>query len=114
MADASGEERVVARPNPFEGAQEIQQLLIAYAKQETIDPLKSLGRYLGLGLAGAVLVFLGTFFLGLGMLRLLQSIEFFEGGSWASSLPYVCSIALLGLFIGLIYAAMSRARRKVR
>ena len=103
----------MARPNPVEGAQEVQQLLIDYAKQETIEPLKTLGRYLGLGIAGALVIFLGVFFVGLATLRLLQSLDAFEGGSWMSTLPYVVTIAVLGLAIALIYLSLSRARRKV-
>ncbi|MEM9130791.1 MAG: hypothetical protein AAF962_04200 [Actinomycetota bacterium] len=101
-------------PNPLEGAQEIQQMVVGYAKQETVEPLKSLGRYLGFGIAGSLFVFLGAFFFGLGLLRLMQSLEVFSGSSWASSLPYVIAMAALLLILVLIYSAMSRARKKVR
>lgn len=104
----------MASPNPLEGAQEIQQMLVSYAKQETVAPLKQLGRYLGFGVAGSLLVFMGTFFVGLGVLRLMQTIEVFEGSSWASTLPYVIAIAVLVLFLLMIYSAMSRAKKKVR
>lgn len=103
----------MARPSPLEGAQEVQRLLIDYARQETIEPLKSLGRYLGFGLAGAIFVFAGVLFVGLATLRLLQSLDPFEGGSWASTLPYLVAIAVLTAAIGLIAASLSRARRKV-
>lgn len=103
----------MASPNPLEGAQEIQKMLVSYAKQETVDPLKQLGRYLGFGLAGSLLVFMGTFFVGLGVLRLTQSIEVFAGASWASTLPYVITIAVLVLFIALIFLALNRAKRKL-
>lgn len=104
----------MASPNPLEGAQEIQKMLVTYAKQETVAPLKQLGRYLGFGLAGSLLVFMGTFFIGLGVLRLMQSFEVFTGSSWASTLPYVIAIAVLVLFLLMIYSAMSRAKKKVR
>jgi hypothetical protein len=103
----------VGKPNPFEGAQEIQQLLVSYAKQETITPLKSLGRYLSFGLAGSFMVFVGAFFTGLGVLRLMQSFGPFAGSSWASTLPYVVAIVVLAVLVGLIYAALSRAKKKV-
>ncbi|MEL7158131.1 MAG: hypothetical protein AAFN30_16250, partial [Actinomycetota bacterium] len=96
----------MASPNPLEGAQEIQQMVVDYAKQETVEPLKHLGRYLGFGVAGSLLVFLGTFFLGLATLRLMQSFEVFSGSSWASSLPYVIAIVILLLILVLIYSAM--------
>ncbi len=109
----SQEGALVARPNPVEGAQEMQRLLVDYAKQETVEPLKTLGRYLGLGIAGALVMFMGVFFTGLATLRLLQSLDAFEGGSWMSTLPYLVTIVVLALAIVLIYLSLSRARRKV-
>ena len=103
----------MAKPNPLEGAQEVQQMLVDYAKQETLQPLKQLGRYLGLGIAGSLLMFLGVFFAGLATLRLLQSLDVFSGASWMSTLPYVASIAVLGAAIVLIYLSLSRAKKKV-
>lgn len=102
------------RPNPFEGVQEIQQLLVDYAKQETVDPLRHLGRYLGLGVAGSVLIFTGTFFVSLGALRLMQSIDTFAGSGWRSTIPYLTAIAVLALVIAVIALALRRAKNKVR
>lgn len=104
----------MASPNPLEGAQEVQHMLVSYAKQETIAPLKQLGRYLGFGVAGSILVFMGTFFLGLGVLRLTQTLEVFGGSSWASTVPYLIAIAVLLFFLVVIYSALSRAKKKVR
>lgn len=88
-------------------------MLVDYAKQETVEPLKSLGRYIGFGIAGALLMFLGVFFSGLATLRLLQSLDTFEGASWMSTVPYVATIAVLAIAIILIYLSMSRAKKKV-
>ncbi len=103
----------MSKPNPLDGAQEIQQMLVSYAKQETVEPLKHLGRYLGLGLAGSFMMFLGTMFIGLGALRFAQTIEVFTGSSWASTLPYLITMGVLILFMGLIFLALSRAKKKV-
>ncbi|MGI9615582.1 MAG: hypothetical protein ACR2QO_21900 [Acidimicrobiales bacterium] len=103
----------MASPNPMDGAQEVQDLLVSYAKQETVEPLKTLGRYFGFGIAGSILVALGAFFVGLGVLRLTQSFSAFAGSSWASTLPYVIALVVLVLFLGLIYLALGRAKRKV-
>ncbi len=103
----------MANANPLEGVQEIQQLLVSYAKQETVEPLKTLGRYIGFGVAGALLVSLGTFFIGLGILRLTQSIDALAGSSWASTLPYLITLAVLVAFMASIFLAMGRAKRKV-
>lgn len=103
----------MSKTNPLEGAQEMQQLLTTYAKQETLQPLKQLGKYLGLGIAGSLLIFIGVFFVGLATLRLLQSLDVFAGAAWMSTLPYLASIAVLGLAMGLIYGSLTRAKKKV-
>jgi hypothetical protein len=85
--------------------QELKDLLVAYAKQETIDPLRNLGRYLGFGLAGMALITLGTFFLAMALLRFLQTMlgGFFDGfWSWG---PYVIVMVLLS---GAIVLALKR------
>lgn len=81
-------------------ARELWELTQGYAKQETIDPLKNLGRYLGFGLAGSIMISVGALLLSLGLLRLLQTIDVFDGfWSWA---PYLIVMAVLGLVAGLI------------
>jgi len=54
-------------------ASELWELSIAYAKQETIDPLKGLARFLKNGVSGAVLLGLGCGLMLLGLLRFLQT-----------------------------------------
>lgn len=103
----------MATQNPVRGLQDVQETLIAYAKQETVEPLKTLGRYLGFGIAGSVMVFLGSFFVMLATLRLLQSLDLFAGSSWASLGPYAIAIVVLVLAMLIIYSALGRARRKV-
>lgn len=102
----------MAQPNPLDAAKEIQTMLVDYAKQETIDPLKSLGRFLGFGLIGAVLLFIGVFFLGLGVLRLFQE-ELFDGSHIGSTVPYVVALAVLMLAMGIIYVLFSRSKKRV-
>lgn len=102
----------MADANPVESAQDAQHLLVAYAKQETIEPLKHLGRYLAWGLAGAVLLFLGVFFLALGLLRGLQRLEAFDSG-YETVLPYAITVAALVLVLGLIYVLFLRAKKRV-
>jgi uncharacterized membrane protein YidH (DUF202 family) len=104
----------MARSNPIEEIQDTQQMLIDYAKQETVEPLKSLGKYLGLGLAGSFVIFLGVLFLSLATLRVLQTFEMFSGGSWASLVPYLVAVVVLLLAILAIYQILSRATEKVR
>jgi len=89
--------------------QELKDLLVAYAKQETVDPLRNLGRYLGFGLGGIALLTLGTFLLGLSLLRFLQTMtgDVFDGfWSWV---PYIIVLVVLS---GLIALAISRISHK--
>lgn len=75
-------------------AKELVDLVVGYAKQETLDPLKRLGKTVAFGVLGAVLVGTGTLFLALSALRALQTeIDTFEDNlSWA---PYGIVAALL-------------------
>lgn len=75
-------------------ATELWEMSRDYAKQETIDPLKGLGRFLAFGVGGAILLGIGLILLTLGALRALQTetgSRFTGNWSW---LPYV--IVLVG------------------
>lgn len=76
--------------------QELWELLKAYAQQETIDPLRGLGRYLGYGLGGAALLSLGVFFLGMSALRVLQTKTGDAFTGWRSALPYLIVLVVIG------------------
>lgn len=89
--------------------QELWDLLVAYAKQETIDPLRNLGRYLGFGLAGISLLTLGTLFLALSALRALQTMTGDVFAGFWSWVPYV--IVILGLS-AVIVLAITRISKK--
>jgi hypothetical protein len=81
---------------------ELKSLIIGYAKQETIDPLKTLGRYLGFGLAGSMSIGLGLSLLLLALLRGLQQISTLQDPTW-NWVPYlatgVAGMLLVALFI---------------
>ena len=61
-----------------DGVEDLFQLVVAYAKQETLDPVVKQAKTLAKGIAGATLMAFGTALLAVGFLRALQS-EF--GGS---------------------------------
>lgn len=78
--------------------QDLWDLLKAYAAQETIDPLRTLGRYLAWGAGGSLLMALGLFFLGMAELRALQTEtgDTFVGEfSWVPYLITAVTIALV-------------------
>ena len=79
-------------------AKELVDLVVTYTKQETVDPLKRLGKTVAFGVAGAMLVGIGGVFLALSALRALQTqTDFFEEHklTWA---PYL--ILTLPLVLG--------------
>lgn len=97
--------------NPQQTVRELQELVVAYAKQETLDPLKGMARYVGFGLAGAVLTGLGVSFLSMAALRGMQSNRgWLVNGNW-SWVPYlsvVIALVLLASGIWVTKAKMSR------
>jgi hypothetical protein len=52
---------------------ELRRLVVAYAKQETIDPLKKLARFVLWGLIGSFLLAVGSLLLTLAVVRVLQA-----------------------------------------
>ena len=72
-------------------------LVIEYVKQETLTPLRGLGRYLAFGIAGSLALCVGLVLLLLALLRALQTetgTTFTGNLSWV---PYliVCAVAIL-------------------
>ena len=89
-----------------ETVSDIVELLKAYAKQETVEPLKRLGRYLGFGVAGSVLIATGFVLLMLAGLRALQTetgSTFTGSWSWAPyAIVLVVSMLVAILFLSFI------------
>jgi hypothetical protein len=54
------------------GVSELVELVVAYAKQETVEPVRRQVKALGRGVAGGALLALGTVLLAVGFLRALQ------------------------------------------
>ncbi len=87
---------------------ELVDLTKAYAKQETVDPLKGLGRYLAYGLAGSLLLGIGVILLVLAGLRALQTetgTTFTGNWSWA---PYVIVLVVVLAVIGLALTCVTK------
>lgn len=93
-------------------AQELFQLVVGYAKQETTEPIKNLGRFIKYGLAGALLGSLGAVLLLLGGLRLLQTEtgDAFDG-NW-TFVPYVVVLIVGGAIAGGALRSISRGQRR--
>jgi hypothetical protein len=81
--------------NPSGDARELVDLVVAYAKQETLEPLKGLGKNALKGIGGALLLGLGGVFCSMGALRAMQSeTDWFERHN-LSYLPYFLTILIL-------------------
>jgi len=75
---------------------DIAQLVVDYVRQETVDPLRSLGQFLSWGILGSLLIALGTVLLLVGVLRLLQTETGLTGNlSW---IPYLI-VAMLAIIV---------------
>ena len=84
-----------SRPSLPQVALELRDLVVTYFKQETVVPLRRLGRYLAWGVVGSFLMGIGVLLLALGLLRLLQNetgTTFAGDWSWA---PYLIVFAAL-------------------
>ena len=86
---------------------DVFELIKSYAKQETVDPLRNVGRYLARGLAGAFLIGLGIVLLLIGVLRVLQTeTDVFDDG--LSFIPYLIVVILGGIIAGLFVRQISK------
>lgn len=111
MPDTSRSDKLADASLPTQVV-EFKNLVVAYAKQETLDPLKNLGRFVAAGLAGAILLSVGLVFLSVGMLRALQEET---GSSFTGNLtwvPYVLTMAAGLVVIVLAVLAIGRPKRK--
>lgn len=85
-----------------QGLGDLIDLVKAYAKQETLDPLKGAGRWVAMGVAGSLLMIIGGISLILAILRFLQE----EGGSAVTGnlswLPYLVTLVFVAIALGLL------------
>lgn len=103
---------VANRPAPIpQAVTELIQLVKAYFKQETTEPLKALGRVVAFGVAGSLLLGTGVIFVALGILRLLQDeTDTTFHGNW-SIIPYVVVIIALLVAAALVFKIGTRTKK---
>lgn len=95
------------RRNP--SVSEVVDAVIAYAKDQTIGPLRGAGRWILWGAIGAVLLGSGALLMLLGALRAIQTEWAGVGDSWAWSwVPYLIVFALA---IALLILTLTRINR---
>lgn len=89
---------------------EIFDLVVAYARQETIEPLRGAGRWIVWGLASMILVSLGMVLFALGLLRAVQDLAGGTlDGSW-SFVPYVIGVVFSAIVVAVALTQVRRPR----
>ncbi len=92
---------------------ELRDLVIAYAKQETLAPAKRLWRFLYMGAAGAILIGMGLIFLAVAMLRALQTETGTNLTGNLSWVPYVLVVVTSFIVAGLFWYLRNAHSRDV-
>ena len=93
-----------------EVATELWALTKDYARQETIDPLKGVGRYLGYGAAGALLGSIGVILLML--VRAARAADR-DGHAFDGNLSWLPYIIVLVVAAALVAWAVTRISKEV-
>ena len=97
--------------NPTGDARELVDLVIAYAKQETLEPLKGLGKNAALGLGGAVLLGIGGVFCSIGALRAMETeTDFFERHN-LTYLPYFITVLVLAVLSAIGWVSLGPGKK---
>lgn len=76
--------------------EEVRDLFLRYLKEQTIQPLKDLGRFVAFGVLGSLFVAFGVVVGLLGLLRMFQALFPVLDGS-LSWIPYVIIVVLAGV-----------------
>lgn len=95
-------------------ATELWELVVTYVKQETVLPIKGLGRFVALGVAGSAVLSLGLLLLVLSLLRALQTetdTTFTGNLTWA---PYAITLIACAVVAALAARAIGSHKRRAR
>jgi len=89
---------------------ELRDMVVQYVREQTLVPMQRLGRYIGFGVLGSLLLGFGVVFLGTAGLRALQDEtgDTFSGDwSWV---PYLIMFVALLFGAGLVWVARTARR----
>lgn len=96
------------RPAPGEQVSDIVDTVKAYARQETIEPLRGAARWVAVGTAAALSLGLAMVFLALAVLRLSQDLGGTAlDGSW-SFVHYLIALLVMAVVVGLAIQRISQ------
>jgi hypothetical protein len=107
----AAEKTSAKRPPPLpQLVTELRDLVVRYFREQTLVPLQKLGRYVGFGVLGSLLLGFGVVFLGMSGLRALQDEtgDTFAGDwSWV---PYLIMFVALLVGAGIVWVARTARR----
>jgi hypothetical protein len=90
------------------------QLVVDYVKQETLQPLKGLGRFIVFGVAGSVVLAIGLVIVAVGLLRVLQAETGSTfAGNW-SWVPYLICLGAVAVVAVVAVLAVKRGQGRRR
>ena len=87
---------------------EVVDLVTAYAKQETLGPLRGAGKWIGRGVAGAACLGLGLSLVTLAILRLVQTEWDRSAEGSLSWIPYLIALVFPGICIALAVSRINK------
>lgn len=89
---------------------ELLDLVVAYARQETIEPLRGAGRWILWGIVSMLFLSVGMVMCALGLLRAVQAVggDTLDGG-W-SFVPYLFALVFSSLIVVFALTQVRRAR----
>jgi hypothetical protein len=91
---------------------ELKDLVVAYAKQETIEPIKGLGKFIAMGVAGSFMLSIGLVLLVLALLRALQTETGDTLDRNLSWVPYLITLVACAVVAALAARAIGAAKRR--
>lgn len=101
-------------PDSQHNVSELLDLTKAYAMQETVEPIKGLGKFIGYGVGAAVAGGMSVILLLLGVLRLLQRETAPHLTGKLSWIPYLITMAIAGIVMAIALAAIGRKKESNR
>jgi uncharacterized membrane protein YidH (DUF202 family) len=104
MADRNGDKSLPTQIG------ELWRLVLAYFRQETVEPVRSLGRFVGYGVAGSLLLGIGVGLLLLAVLRFFQTETGSTFHGHLSWLPYLIMLVVAFVLAGAAMAGWSMTR----
>ena len=91
---------------------ELWRLVLAYFRQETVEPVRDLGRFVAFGVAGSLVLGLGVGLLLLATLRFFQTETGSTFTGHLSWVPYLIMLIVALVLAGAAMAGWSATRPK--